>query len=162
MAFPWRTVVFALALALAGNRAWKFAYAGIKHCLNKSIVLQIESMAEGWLAWADHVVDADLNLLDAFESGIPREAFEDKVVLLKNLSLFILIQFGVVVYGLFAHSIIHKVVWVTGAARGLGKALAIDMCSRGAKVVVSARTEHALQFVREECQGTAMAHSRTD
>ena len=46
-----------------------------------------------------------------------------------------------------------KVVWVTGASSGIGEALAIELSSRGALLVISARREQELEKVREKCQG---------
>jgi len=40
-----------------------------------------------------------------------------------------------------------QVILVTGAASGIGKQIAIDLCSRGAKVVASDRNLHALQEI---------------
>ncbi|MEL7085377.1 MAG: SDR family oxidoreductase [Cyanobacteria bacterium J06597_1] len=46
-----------------------------------------------------------------------------------------------------------KVVLVTGASSGIGKALALDVASRGAKVVVAARREQKLQAVVDDIVG---------
>lgn len=46
-----------------------------------------------------------------------------------------------------------KVVWITGASYGLGKALALQMARQGWQVVASARTLAGLEAVRDEAQG---------
>lgn len=40
-----------------------------------------------------------------------------------------------------------KVVWITGASSGIGEALAIEFCKRGARLILSARREDELQRV---------------
>jgi short-subunit dehydrogenase len=47
-----------------------------------------------------------------------------------------------------------KVVIVTGASVGIGAALARELARRGAKVVLAARTETALQDVARDCPGS--------
>lgn len=47
-----------------------------------------------------------------------------------------------------------KVVIVTGASVGIGAALARELARRGAKVVLAARTETALQDVARDCSGS--------
>mmetsp|Transcript_83894 Transcript_83894/g.168011 ORF Transcript_83894/g.168011 Transcript_83894/m.168011 type:complete len:160 (+) Transcript_83894:238-717(+) len=44
-----------------------------------------------------------------------------------------------------------KVVWITGASSGIGKALALKFAEAGAKLVLSARRESELKAVAEEC-----------
>jgi len=44
-----------------------------------------------------------------------------------------------------------KVVWITGASAGIGKALAIEASKNGAKVVLTARREELLNQVRHTC-----------
>ena len=46
----------------------------------------------------------------------------------------------------------NKVVWVTGASSGIGKALAIELSKQGAKLILSARNEEKLQKVKSECE----------
>jgi len=48
-----------------------------------------------------------------------------------------------------------KVVWITGASSGIGRALAIAFASKGAKLVLSARREGELHAVAEECAAAA-------
>lgn len=44
-----------------------------------------------------------------------------------------------------------KVVWVTGASTGLGEAMAHELASVGAKLILTARSEDLLEQVKEEC-----------
>ena len=44
----------------------------------------------------------------------------------------------------------QKVVWITGASSGLGKALAVECANRGAQVILSARRLEELEKVRAE------------
>ncbi|MEO8637451.1 MAG: SDR family oxidoreductase [Candidatus Taylorbacteria bacterium] len=50
-----------------------------------------------------------------------------------------------------------KVVVITGASRGLGKALAVAFSRRGAKVVVSARTQKEIEEIAKEINGLAIS-----
>ncbi|WP_299054464.1 SDR family oxidoreductase [uncultured Polaribacter sp.] len=45
----------------------------------------------------------------------------------------------------------NKVVWVTGASSGIGKALALELNKKGAKLILSSRKEEALEAVRSLC-----------
>lgn len=45
----------------------------------------------------------------------------------------------------------NKVVWITGASSGIGKSLALAFSERGAKVILSARTEATLEEVSNLC-----------
>lgn len=44
-----------------------------------------------------------------------------------------------------------KVIWITGASSGIGKALAITLGSAGNRLILSARNTDALKEVREQC-----------
>lgn len=47
-----------------------------------------------------------------------------------------------------------KVVWITGASSGIGRALAIKLAEHGCKLVLAARNRDELLRVREICLGT--------
>lgn len=48
-----------------------------------------------------------------------------------------------------------KVIWITGASSGLGRAMAIEAARRGARVVLSARSVGKLEDVKKECLAIA-------
>jgi dehydrogenase/reductase SDR family protein 7B len=48
-----------------------------------------------------------------------------------------------------------KIIWITGASSGIGKALAIALSKRNAKLILSSRNEVELQKVKELCENTA-------
>jgi dehydrogenase/reductase SDR family protein 7B len=48
-----------------------------------------------------------------------------------------------------------KVVWITGASSGIGEALVFQLAKQGAKIVLSARNESALQAVAQKANLTA-------
>lgn len=45
----------------------------------------------------------------------------------------------------------NKVVWITGASSGIGEAVAYEMAAEGAKLILSARREDALEIVKANC-----------
>src|SRR4051812_31778430 len=49
-----------------------------------------------------------------------------------------------------------KVVWITGASRGLGRAIAIGMARAGADVAVTARDKDRLQQLADEIGGKVL------
>lgn len=50
-----------------------------------------------------------------------------------------------------------KVVVVTGASRGLGRSLAVNLAKEGAKVVITARTKAEIESLAKEIDGLAIA-----
>ncbi|KAK9293297.1 hypothetical protein L1049_021289 [Liquidambar formosana] len=46
-----------------------------------------------------------------------------------------------------------KVVWITGASRGIGEVLAKQLASLGAKIIISARNEAELERVKKQLSG---------
>jgi short-subunit dehydrogenase len=46
----------------------------------------------------------------------------------------------------------NKVVWVTGASSGIGKALAIELSNYNCKLILSSRRSNKLQEIREKCK----------
>lgn len=60
----------------------------------------------------------------------------------------------------------NKVVWITGASSGIGKALAIECARRGALLMLTARREAELEQTRAACERTddhrCMVHDVTD
>lgn len=50
---------------------------------------------------------------------------------------------------------IGRVVWVTGASSGIGRALALNLARRGDRVAVSARNEAELRSLADEAKGEA-------
>ncbi|KAG5610795.1 hypothetical protein H5410_022076 [Solanum commersonii] len=46
-----------------------------------------------------------------------------------------------------------KVIWITGASRGIGEILAKQLASLGAKLIISARNEAELQHVKQQLTG---------
>lgn len=47
----------------------------------------------------------------------------------------------------------NKIVWITGASGGIGKALAIEMANEGAKIILTARSVDKLNEVKESLKG---------
>lgn len=48
-------------------------------------------------------------------------------------------------------SYVNRVVWITGASSGIGKALALHLSDLGAKLIVSSRNEKDLEVVKSNC-----------
>ncbi|MHA7844203.1 MAG: SDR family oxidoreductase [Winogradskyella sp.] len=46
----------------------------------------------------------------------------------------------------------NKVIWITGASSGIGKALALELSKQQCKLILSSRREHKLEEVKNECQ----------
>lgn len=47
----------------------------------------------------------------------------------------------------------NRVVWITGASSGIGRAVAVKLAAEGANLVLSSRREEKLQSVASECSG---------
>lgn len=45
----------------------------------------------------------------------------------------------------------NKTVWITGASAGIGKAMALNLSSQGARLILSSRKKAALETVAQEC-----------
>lgn len=45
----------------------------------------------------------------------------------------------------------NKIVWITGASSGIGKALAIDFAKQGSKLILSSYDKEEIETVKEEC-----------
>lgn len=48
-----------------------------------------------------------------------------------------------------------KIVWITGASSGIGKALAIELANQNAKLILSSRKKEDLELVKNECKNSA-------
>lgn len=46
----------------------------------------------------------------------------------------------------------NKIVWITGASSGIGKALAIELSQQNAKLILSSRDLNGLELVKNECK----------
>jgi dehydrogenase/reductase SDR family protein 7B len=46
----------------------------------------------------------------------------------------------------------NKVIWVTGASSGIGKALAIELSQQNCKLILSSRNKEAIELVKKECK----------
>jgi short-subunit dehydrogenase len=54
-----------------------------------------------------------------------------------------------------------KVIWITGASSGIGEALAYELATRGAKLILSARRKEELERVKGNCPAATQANVRT-
>ena len=48
----------------------------------------------------------------------------------------------------------NKVIWITGASSGIGKALAIELSHKNARLIISSRKEESLAIVKNECKNS--------
>lgn len=48
----------------------------------------------------------------------------------------------------------NKIIWITGASSGIGKALAIELSKQNAKLILSSRNKTELQNVKELCENS--------
>ena len=46
----------------------------------------------------------------------------------------------------------NKVIWITGASSGIGRALALELSNLDALLILSARNEAALESVKKKCK----------
>ncbi|PQJ79914.1 SDR family oxidoreductase [Polaribacter porphyrae] len=46
----------------------------------------------------------------------------------------------------------NKIIWITGASSGIGKALAIELSHQNASLILSSRKEETLKLVKQECK----------
>ncbi|PQJ76233.1 SDR family oxidoreductase [Polaribacter gangjinensis] len=46
----------------------------------------------------------------------------------------------------------NKIVWITGASSGIGKALSIELSQQNAKLILSSRDINSLELVKKECK----------
>ena len=47
-----------------------------------------------------------------------------------------------------------KIIWITGASSGIGKALALELSNQNAKLILSSRKEADLELVKKQCKNT--------
>lgn len=48
----------------------------------------------------------------------------------------------------------NKIVWITGASSGIGKALAIELSNQNAKIILSSRKKDDLELVKKACKNS--------
>ncbi len=48
----------------------------------------------------------------------------------------------------------NKVIWITGASSGIGKALALELSQQDCKLILSSRREAALIDVKKQCSNS--------
>jgi short-subunit dehydrogenase len=53
-------------------------------------------------------------------------------------------------------SFVDKVIWVTGASSGIGKALAIELSNQNAKLILSSRKKEDLELVKNQCKDASV------
>ncbi|WP_435414216.1 SDR family oxidoreductase [Polaribacter aestuariivivens] len=46
----------------------------------------------------------------------------------------------------------NKVIWITGASSGIGKALALELSKQDVKIIISSRRKESLELVKNECK----------
>ena len=46
----------------------------------------------------------------------------------------------------------NKIIWITGASSGIGKALAIELSHQNAKLIISSRKKEDLELVKKACK----------
>ena len=46
----------------------------------------------------------------------------------------------------------NKVIWITGASSGIGKALALELSNQNAKIILSSRKKESLELVKNDCK----------
>ena len=51
----------------------------------------------------------------------------------------------------------NKVVWITGASSGIGKALALELSNQNALLIISARNKESLAAVKSSCKNFPFA-----
>ena len=54
----------------------------------------------------------------------------------------------------------NKVIWITGASSGIGKALTFQLASQGCKLILSSRRLEKLEEVKQSCQGINLENIR--